>query len=30
MYLRHETAHAVNYAFELWKREDWTQTFRRF
>jgi hypothetical protein len=30
MYLRHETGHAVNYAFELWKREDWTQTFGDF
>ena len=30
MYLRHETGHAVNYAFELWKRKDWTQTFGDF
>ncbi len=30
MYLRHETGHAVNYAFELWKRKDWTQTFGEF
>jgi hypothetical protein len=30
MYLRHETGHAINYAFELWKRKDWTQTFGEF
>ena len=30
MYLRHETGHAINYAFELWKRRDWTQTFGEF
>jgi len=30
MYLRHETGHAINYAFELWKRDDWTQTFGEF
>jgi len=30
MYLRHETGHAVNYAFELWKRRDWGQTFGEF
>jgi hypothetical protein len=30
LYLRHETGHAVNYAFELWKRKDWTQTFGDF
>ncbi len=30
MYLRHETGHALNYAFELWKRKDWTQTFGEF
>ena len=30
MYLRHETGHAMNYAFELWKRKDWTQTFGEF
>jgi len=30
MYLRHETGHAVNYAFELWKRKDWTETFGDF
>src|SRR4029077_20837186 len=26
MYLRHEAGHAINYAFELWRRKDWTQT----
>jgi hypothetical protein len=30
MYLRHETGHAINYAFELWKRKDWAQTFGDF
>jgi len=30
MYLRHETGHALNYAYELWKRPDWTQTFGEF
>jgi hypothetical protein len=30
MYLRHETGHAINYAFELWKRGDWGQTFGEF
>ena len=30
MYLRHETGHALNYAFKLWKREDWRQTFGDF
>ena len=30
MYLRHETGHAINYAFELWKRKDWAQTFGEF
>jgi hypothetical protein len=29
-YLRHETGHAINYAFQLWKRKDWTQTFGDF
>jgi hypothetical protein len=28
--VRHEVGHAVNYAFELWKREDWKQTFGDF
>jgi hypothetical protein len=30
MYLRHETGHALNYAFELWRRKEWTQTFGDF
>ena len=30
MYLRHETGHAINYAFELWRRKDWIQTFGDF
>jgi hypothetical protein len=30
MYLRHETGHAINYAFGLWRRKDWTQTFGDF
>jgi hypothetical protein len=30
MYLRHETGHALNYAFELWRRRDWAQTFGDF
>src|SRR5256885_17733 len=30
MYLRHETGHAINYAFELWRRKDWVHTFRGF
>jgi hypothetical protein len=30
MYLRHESGHALNYAFEMWKRKDWTQTFGEF
>ncbi len=30
MYLRHETGHAINYAFELWKRKDWAQTYGDF
>ena len=28
--VRHEVGHAVNYAFELWKREDWQRTFGDF
>lgn len=28
--IRHEVGHSVNYAFELWKREDWTATFGDF
>jgi hypothetical protein len=30
MYLRHEAGHAINYAFELWKRRDWKQMFGDF
>jgi hypothetical protein len=30
MYLRHETGHAIGYAFELWRRRDWAQTFGDF
>jgi hypothetical protein len=30
MYVRHETGHALNYAFELWRRRDWAQTFGDF
>ncbi len=30
MYLRHEAGHAINYAFELWRRRDWGQTFGDF
>jgi hypothetical protein len=26
-YLRHEMGHAVNYGYQLYKREDWTKTF---
>lgn len=28
--LRHETAHALGYAFELWRRSSWTKTFGDF
>jgi hypothetical protein len=28
--LRHETGHAVNYAFRLWKREGWKEAFGDF
>jgi len=30
MYLRHEAGHAINYAYEMWRRRDWTQTFGDF
>jgi hypothetical protein len=30
MYLRHESGHALNYAYQLWKRRDWAQTFGDF
>lgn len=28
--LRHETGHAVNYAYRLWQRKDWKETFGDF
>lgn len=28
--LRHETAHAIGYAFEIWRRDLWTKTFGNF
>lgn len=28
--IRHEVGHSVNYAFELWRRPDWTQHFGDF
>ena len=30
MYLRHEVGHAVNYAYRLWERPGWVETFGRF
>ncbi len=30
MFLRHEAGHAVNYAFRLWKRPGWVETFGAF
>ena len=30
MYLRHEAGHAVNYAYRLWKRPGWRETFGPF
>lgn len=30
MYLRHEAGHAMNYAYHLWERADWTGIFGRF
>lgn len=30
MLLRHEAAHAFNYAYRLWEREDWQATFGSF
>lgn len=29
-YLRHECGHAVNYAFQLYERDDWQRTFGKF
>jgi hypothetical protein len=28
--LRHETGHAINYAYKLWQQEDWKETFGDF
>jgi len=28
--LRHETGHAVNYAYKLWQKDDWRDTFGNF
>jgi len=30
MYLRHEAGHAVNYAYRLWKKPGWRETFGPF
>jgi hypothetical protein len=30
MFLRHEVGHAVNYAYRLWKTEQWTEIFGDF
>jgi hypothetical protein len=30
MLLRHETGHAINYAYKLWKNEDWKKLFGNF
>ncbi|MER3417324.1 MAG: hypothetical protein C4297_14110 [Gemmataceae bacterium] len=30
MYLRHEAGHAINYAYRLFERDDWTETFGQF
>ena len=30
MYLRHEAGHAVNYAYRLWRRAGWRETFGAF
>lgn len=30
MFLRHEAGHAINYAYRLWERTDWTDMFGRF
>jgi len=30
MYLRHEAGHAVNYAYRLWKKPGWRETFGAF
>ncbi len=28
--LRHETGHAINYAYKLWQKEDWKESFGDF
>ena len=28
--LRHETGHAINYAYKLWQKKDWKETFGDF
>ena len=30
MVLRHETGHAINYAYKMWTRQDWKFTFGKF
>ncbi len=30
MFLRHEAGHAINYAYRLWERTDWTEIFGKF
>ncbi len=30
MILRHETGHAINYAYKLWIRDDWKNVFGKF
>ena len=30
MYLRHEVGHALNYAYRLWERPGWAETFGKF
>jgi hypothetical protein len=30
MYLRHEAGHAINYAYRLWRRSGWRETFGAF
>lgn len=30
MLLRHETGHAINYVYRLWKREEWKNLFGKF
>ena len=30
MYLRHEVGHALNYAYRLWERPGWADTFGKF